>query len=117
MRLLPIVRGCLRCSRGLSQQQILLQRISSSSSRSNSSQAAARRGLATRAQRAGAGAEEDEQDVAAAGAAGEMLKRVVASRHSAKAFDTARCEVPEAVLAEVLAMTLVRVGWMGGGAF
>lgn len=45
-----------------------------------------------------------------------MLKRVVASRHSAKAFDTARCEVPEAVLAEVLAVTLVRGGWMGGGA-
>ena len=51
-----------------------------------------------------------------------MLKRVVASRHSAKAFDTGRCEVPEAVLAEVLAMTLVRfwfcvwVGFiMGGG--
>lgn len=44
-----------------------------------------------------------------------MLKRVMASRHSAKAFDTGRCEVPEPVLAEVLAMTLVRVSvyeWM-----
>ena len=129
MRLL-VVQGCRQCS-GRSRlpqpasSPAILASSSRSSSRSSRGAAAgaaaahqqARRGLGTRAQRVAAPEEEGEEEPAAAAneAAGEMLKRVVASRHSAKAFDAARGEVPEAALAAVLAMTLVRFErWMGG---
>lgn len=59
-----------------------------------------RHGLATQAH--ATDQEEEDQGI------GAMLKRVVASRHSAKSFDASRGEVPEHVLADVLAMTLVR---------
>lgn len=116
MRLLPIVRpAAASCGCRLS-NSIEIARSSSRRAPPLQQQqphpivpsSGTKRGLATRQP-------EPEQEEGDDRAVGEMLKRVMASRHSAKAFDTGRCEVPEPVLAEVLAMTLVRVSvyeWM-----
>jgi hypothetical protein len=63
---------------------------------------------AAKAEEEDAEEEEEEHSGPACEEAGELLKRVVASRHSAKTFDTSRSVVPDKVLADVLAMTLVR---------
>lgn len=99
--LAPRTRGRCGCSNpGL----LALDRIPRRPQRPILRKGPARQGMATRAPEP----EAEEQHSQQPSEAGELLKRLVASRHSAKAFDTGRCEVPEPVLAEVLAMTLVR---------